>query len=248
MLVVNKPSGMTVNRAETTRNTLQDWIDGTGKIPPPATDVSQTAVIETGDSFDTPETFYERSGTVHRLDKETSGVILIAKTVEAFFALQKQFRERTVTKQYLALVHGEVKPETGEVNAPIGRQEWNRMRFGVVAGGKEAQTFYKVREYRKLTRGKEILSLVELMPKTGRTHQIRVHMKYIGYPLFADFLYAGRKTQRDDRKYLGRVFLHAEQISFIHPRTGEQLTFNGELPEALQQFLSNETQRVTPGN
>jgi 23S rRNA pseudouridine955/2504/2580 synthase len=112
-----------------------------------------------------------------------------------------------------------------------------------VAGGKEASSAYRVVERRSLrqTKDKEILSLVEVEPKTGRTHQIRVHMKYLGYPLFADFLYAGRKTQRNDRNYLSRVFLHAAKISFHLPTSGEAVTFTSELPEELQQFLEKET-------
>jgi 23S rRNA pseudouridine1911/1915/1917 synthase len=235
LLVINKPSGMTVNRADTTRGeeTLQDWIE---KDEQRAKSLEQRA--------DEQSDFVKRAGIVHRLDKETSGVILAAKTEEAFLALQAQFKERTVHKQYIALVHGEVKPESGEINVPVGRQEWNRMRFGVVAGGKEAQTEYRTISNFKFKISNEKLTLLELEPKTGRTHQIRVHMKYLGYPLFADFLYAGRKTQRDDRKYLSRVFLHAAKIHFRHPVTSEEVHFASELPEELQKFLDTYTDVV----
>jgi 23S rRNA pseudouridine1911/1915/1917 synthase len=233
LLVLNKPSGMTVNRADTTRGeeTLQDWVEtkfpiSNFQFPIPNEEQSE---------------FYKRGGIVHRLDKETSGLILVAKTEETFYALQQQFKERSVTKQYVALVHGKVKPDMGEINVPVGRQEWNRMRFGVVAGGKEAQTLYKVREYREFNKNREALSFMELEPKTGRTHQIRVHMKYLGYPLFADFLYAGRKTQRDDRKYLGRVFLHAARISFSHPVSKQTVHYESALPAELQKFLDEFT-------
>lgn len=234
MLVIEKPSGMIVNKADTTKGviTLQDFLMSYLNLEEP-----KTVLTEEGYK----NTFFERSGIVHRIDKETSGMLLVAKKEEAYFALQKQFKERTVKKRYITLVHGEVKPKEGEINAPIGRQEWNRMRFGVVAGGKEAVTLYTVLEYRKLTKQKELVSLMEIELKTGRTHQIRVHMKYLGYPLFADFLYAGRKTQRDDRKYLSRVFLHAAKISFTHPVTGEAMHFESELPEELKTFLDNET-------
>lgn len=247
MLVLDKPSGMTVNRADTTRGveTLQDWIDENNKVPR----VSNVPKVskedeKTSGTFDTSDTFNQRSGIVHRLDKETSGLLLVAKNEQAFFALQSQFKERTVRKKYLTLVHGEVKPSEGEINVPIGRQEWNRMRFGVVAGGKEAVTLYTVLEYRKLHKTKETVSYLEIELKTGRTHQIRVHMKYLGYPLFADFLYAGRKTQRDDRKYLSRVFLHAAKISFIHPKTEKEMQFTSVLPEELQSFLNEQTDVV----
>jgi len=236
LLVIDKPSGMTVNRADTTRHeqTLQDWIEREYQI----SNIKFQMSNEEGSDF------YRRSGIVHRLDKETSGLILVAKTEAAFVALQNQFKERTVQKKYLALVHGEVRPGSGEITAPIGRQAWNRMRFGVVTGGKEAQTKYQVLEYRVIKNGKEKLSLVELEPKTGRTHQIRVHMKYLGFPLYADFLYAGRKTQRNDRKYLSRVFLHAARISFTHPTTQQEMTFSSELPNELQSFLKDETDVV----
>jgi 23S rRNA pseudouridine1911/1915/1917 synthase len=232
--VIDKPSGMTVNRADTTRGevTLQDAIISIFGLDEPRIKVDEQGFRNA---------FLERSGIVHRLDKETSGLILVAKTESAFSTLQQQFKNRTVHKNYVALVHGEVKPGDGEINAPIGRESWNRMRFGVVAGGKEAFTKYQVLERRLLRGNKEKLSLVSLEPKTGRTHQIRVHMKYLGYPLFADFLYAGRKTQRDDRKYLARVFLHAAEISFSHPATGEGLMFRSDLPEELRQFLDEMT-------
>ncbi len=234
MLVVDKPSGMIVNRADTTRGevTLQDFLITYLKLDEPKT-------VMTDEGY--RNAFYDRSGIVHRLDKETSGLLLVAKHEDAFFNLQAQFKERTVKKHYITLVHGEVKPESGEVNAPIGRQEWNRMRFGVVAGGKEALTLYSVMEYRRHLRKKEILSLLEIELKTGRTHQIRVHMKYLGYPLFADFLYAGRKTQRDDRKFLSRVFLHAAKIAFNHPVNGDTMQFESTLPDELHGFLQEHT-------
>ena len=230
LLVIDKPSGMTVNRADTTRGeqTLQDFVVGYLQLAEPE-------IMTTPDGY--RNAFLERSGIVHRLDKETSGLILVAKTENAFLALQKQFKERTVQKRYIALVHGEVKPDSGEIDVPIGRQEWNRMRFGVVAGGKEAQTRYKTISNFKFQMSNEILTLLELEPKTGRTHQLRVHMKYLGYPLFADFLYAGRKTQRNDRKYLSRVFLHAAKITFSHPSSKETINFESALPNELQEFL-----------
>lgn len=237
MLVINKPSGMIVNKADTTRDviTLQDEIIAYLQL-------EQPKVVVDADGF--RNAFLERSGIVHRLDKETSGLLLIAKTEDAFSYLQSQFKERTVKKTYRALVHGILKPQNGEVNVPIGRQEWNRMRFGVVAGGKEALTLYTVLSYHKLKKQKEVVSFLEIALKTGRTHQIRVHMKYLGHPLFGDFLYAGRKQQRDDRKYLSRVFLHAATIAFMHPN-GKLLSFETNLPSELQTFLDTETDIVT---
>lgn len=222
LMVVDKPSGLTVNRSDTTKGekTLQDLIEEEGKI----------------DRNSSDQEFLDRSGIVHRLDKETSGVLIVAKNSESFHSLQSQFKERKVGKRYIALAHGKVMSE-GEISVPVGRLPWNRKRFGVLAGGREAKTFYKVKGYYENPKTKEILSLLELEPKTGRTHQIRVHLKYINHPIFGDYLYSGRKTSRDDRKELERVFLHAFEISFDHPKTSERLTFDSPLPQDLLGLL-----------
>lgn len=220
-LVIEKPAGITVNRSDTTsrETTLQDLIEKEKKI----------------DTSDPDPEFLDRGGIVHRLDKETSGAIIIAKNSIAFRELQRQFKERIVEKSYLALSHGEIKPETGEIDVPIGRLPWNRKRFGVLAGGREALTRYEVESYYKFER--EILTLVRLFPKTGRTHQIRVHLKHINHPIFSDPLYGGRKVSISDRKILPRVFLHAEQISFLDPKTGEKVKYMSELSDDLSRFL-----------
>ncbi len=235
MLVVDKPSGVTVNKSDTTHAemTVQDWIE---KV------VSIKYLVS---SIDRNSDFYKRAGIVHRLDKETSGILLVAKTPEAFVELQKQFKERIVEKTYQALAHGELAPAEGEINVPVGRLEYNRKRFGVVAGGRDSVTYYKVISNFKYQihstssghAANEQLSLVELYPKTGRTHQIRVHLKYLNHPVFADELYGGRKTARQDRKMLDRLFLHAAKISFLHPRTGEKVFFESKLAEDLERFL-----------
>src|SRR5262249_21180394 len=135
--------------------------------------------------WETPEdAFYNRSGIVHRLDKETSGAMLVAKNVESFASLQGQFKDRVVEKTYKALAHGKISPSVGEISVPVGRLEFNRKRFGVVAGGRESLTHYEVLQNYENLKTKEILSFVELYPKTGRTHQIRVHLQYIGHPIF----------------------------------------------------------------
>jgi 23S rRNA pseudouridine1911/1915/1917 synthase len=226
ILVVDKPAGMTVNRAETTKGevTVQDWMERKFGIK------NQESKIENESDF------YNRGGVVHRLDKETSGVLILAKNPVAFFELQRQFKERIVKKVYIALVHGKLVPGEGEIKVPVGRLPWNRTQFGIVAGGRDSVTFYRVLAYYRGKDGK-LFTLVEIDPKTGRTHQIRVHLKYIGYPIFADFLYAGRKTARDDRRELGRVFLHAGKISFVHPKTGEKVQFESPMPGELERVL-----------
>ena len=216
IIIVNKPSGVIVNRADTTKNefTLQDFLDE--KYP-----------LE--ESLDKESDFYKRHGIVHRIDKETSGVLIVAKNIDSFVNLQAQFKERKVSKTYIALVHGHVESEEGDISVPVGRLPWNRKKFGVLAGGKEATTHYKV-----IQKFEKPFTLLELNPKTGRTHQIRVHLKYFNHPIFGDFLYAGRKTSRTDRKVLERFFLHAKSISFLHPTEGKKVRFEADLPHELQ--------------
>ncbi len=230
ILVLDKPAGWVVNDAETVKHGLvvQRWLS---------------------DHYDF-ETIGDREyrcGIVHRLDKETSGILLIAKTKDAFAELQRQFRERIVEKTYVALVHGKVEPEEGKIEAEVGRLPWRRDRFGVLPGGRDSLTYYKVlHNYSTsvnwipasagMTAG-EIFSLVEFHPKTGRTHQIRIHAKYIGHPIVADDFYAGRKTARNDRKWCPRLFLHAKGILFLDPVKGQKLEFESELPEDLAAIL-----------
>jgi 23S rRNA pseudouridine1911/1915/1917 synthase len=234
LLVLDKPSGITVNRSETTKgkDTIQDWLEE--KYPVSGEEYQK----------ENNAAFYNRCGIVHRLDKETSGVLIVARNPETFFFLQSQFKERLVSKSYVALVHGLVKPSAGEITVPVGRLPWNRTRFGIVPGGKASVTEFQVLDYYTLQENKLKLTYLELFPQTGRTHQIRVHLKYAGYPIFSDALYAGRKTAREDRKYLSRMFLHASKITFIHPKSGERVTFESKLPDELQQFL-NSLSRLT---
>lgn len=240
LLIIDKPSGLVVNRAESVAGeTVQDWVESYLRTGPVA---SSSRPMSSGEPAGTrrdslqsrhPSDFIERSGTVHRLDKETSGVLLIAKTPEVFEELQRQFKERLVEKTYVALVHGRVTPEEGIITAPVGRLPWNRERFGVFPGGRPAETKYKaIKHYGEY-------SLVEFYPKTGRTHQIRVHAKSIGHPVVSDTFYAGRKTSRQDRKWCPRLFLHAAKVSFAHPVGGKRITVEAPLPEDLQISLRN---------
>jgi len=244
LLVLDKPSGMVVNRSDTTKGekTLQDWVESYLVIPNSFRDPKRGSkeMLKQVQHDTVGEDFCNRAGIVHRLDKETSGIILVAKTVPAFINLQSQFKERKVQKAYLALAHGKIEPGEGEINVAVGRLPWNRKRFGVLSGGREAITKYKVLSIKYLALGKvkEPLSLVELSPKTGRTHQIRVHLQYIKHPIFADSLYAGRKTSRQDRKLLPRIFLHASKISFSHPGNNKLLSFEIPLPAELKDFVA----------
>ncbi len=251
ILVIDKPAGMTVNRAESTRErTVQDWSEPRLNLKPtnlagrqgkkyiPTSPAGREKRIE-GEKWDPVTDYYNRGGIVHRLDKETSGILVLAKNPESFVDLQRQFKERVVEKTYIALVHGKLVPGNGVISVPVGRLPWNRMQFGVVPGGRESVTNYKVLEYYSFPKysGGDLYSYLELFPKTGRTHQIRVHLKYIGHPIFADFLYAGRKSARKDREILGRVFLHAAKLSLAHPKTGEKVTFESPLRQELLSVL-----------
>src|SRR3989344_11090 len=182
LMVLDKPAGWVVNNAESVKGeTVQEWISKNFQFP-----ISNFQLL--------------RNGVVHRLDKETSGVLLVAKKESAFYELQKQFKDRIVEKSYITLVHGKVEPNEGEINAPVGRLPWNRERFGVIPGGREATTHYRAISGYQSPFTKEKFTLLEVLPKTGRTHQIRIHLKYLGYPVVADEFYAGRKTARADRK------------------------------------------------
>ena len=162
-----------------------------------------------------------RPGIVHRLDKDTSGLMMVAKTHQAHNDLSAQIKARQVTKGYLALVEGSLKSTEGKVDAPVGRHPRRRIRMAVVVGGKEARTNYKVRQE---LRGH---SLVELYLETGRTHQIRVHMAHLGHPLVGDTTY-GHASHLVDRH-----FLHAFHLGFKHPITGKPLDFKIDLPPDL---------------
>jgi 23S rRNA pseudouridine1911/1915/1917 synthase len=189
-----------------------------------------------------------RPGIVHRLDKDTSGLILVAKNDAAHRALQAQFKARTVHKTYLALVHGWLRSEhgaeRGEINAPVGRDPHNRQRMAVVslAQGRAAVTQYEIRQYLEQATGNSRGSgaadgrytLVACHPLTGRTHQIRVHLAHIHHPIVGDALYGGGR-----RASLAcpRQFLHAERIRFILPATGQGVEFAAPLPADLQAVL-----------
>ncbi len=248
ILVLDKPAGMIVNKSDTTKGerTVQDFVEKYLKIRNPKSEIRNKSQIQNSNgqnSFEFRDSNFEfarRAGIVHRLDKETSGILLVAKTLLAFTNLQAQFKERKVQKTYVALAHGKIEPKEREINVSVGRLPWNRKRFGVLSGGRESITHYRVISNFKfqISNSQQDLTLVEAYPKSGRTHQIRVHLQYIHHPIFSDSLYAGRKTSRNDRKLLPRVFLHASKISFMHPRINKLISFESPLPSDLQQFLA----------
>lgn len=169
-----------------------------------------------------------RPGIVHRIDKDTSGLLMIAKNDLAHRSLAAQLKAKTNEREYVALVHGVIKEERGTIDAPLGRSKKDRKKQAVVEDGRHAVTHFKVLErFQHYT-------LVSCRLETGRTHQIRVHMKYIGHPLAGDPLYGPRKTLPGNGQYL-----HARLLGFKHPRTGKQMTFTSPLPEYFQKMIDH---------
>lgn len=243
IVVIDKPSGVVCNRAETVESeTLQDWFAKRYNLP-----IVEVQTKYGEKEIDYDQYFRERLGLVHRLDRETSGVMVMAKTPSAFVSLLKQFKEHGVQKTYRALTHGFWNAKEGQINLPIARRRDDRKKFGVREDGRESVTLYEVlseyttwefpKELKVDDRGYVGFSLVQFKPRTGRTHQIRVHAQQMGHPIVGDFDYAGRKRNREDRKWCNRVLLQAERIEFEHPRNGKRIHFesgNAELNEVLK--------------
>ncbi|WP_125605949.1 RluA family pseudouridine synthase [Lapidilactobacillus bayanensis] len=182
-----------------------------------------------------------RPGIVHRIDRDTSGLLMIAKTDVAHKSLTEQLRQKTNLREYVALVHGVISEETGTINAPLARDPKNRKRQAIVTGGRNAVTHFKVVErFADYT-------LIRCRLETGRTHQIRVHLQYIKHPVAGDPLYGPKKTLPGHGQ-----FLHAAKLGFIHPTTGKWLEFEAPLPdifaETLAQLRSGEPIRLVPNN
>ena len=221
LAVINKPAGMVVHPgAGVQHGTLANAVAYHFEIQNPKSKIQN------------------RLGIVHRLDKDTSGLIVVAKTDEAHEVLSEQFRARQVYKSYVALVHGSPDQNSGIIEAPIARNKHNRLRMKVAAHGRSALSLWKVRKrYAKFT-------LLDVEIKTGRTHQIRVHTAYINHPIVGDEIYnEGRDNTVNDINVrnainsLPRFFLHAERLSLTHPKTQERLEFHQDLPVELKQFL-----------
>lgn len=250
LVVLNKPAGWVVNRSHTFDGlTVQDF--SAARLGMDAkTTAELTATME--HPFGTPtEIFNERQGIVHRLDKETSGVLLLAKNEPTLTELLRQFKAREVQKTYVALVHGKLLPPVGIIRLPMERSSNDFKKFTVSIDGKLGETNYAVVEYyphlptgisAKKGKSYQGFSLVELQPKTGRTHQIRVHMSAIKHPLVGDEIYTGKKRYPIDHEWCPRHFLHAKQLRFVHPKTKEILTIQAPLPEELELVL----QKLTP--
>lgn len=246
ILVIDKPSGVVVNKAETVREeTIQDLIS----------DYLKLKDLGIGG----------RAGLVHRLDRETSGLLLAAKKEDVFFSLQSQFKLRTVKKKYEALVHGIIKQDAGEIESKIVRVG----KFGKFAVAKrddrdarEASTEYKVVSRYVLEEEKfediksenwtkvrinylkkhaKEYTLLSVFPKTGRTHQIRVHLKSISHPVVSDLIYTPRKLVDFDLLWCERLFLHSAELEFVHPASKKTMSFKLPLPSELKTALAQLT-------
>lgn len=271
LLVLSKPAGVVVNEAQTlSEPTLQQW--ARQHLEEWATEGLQESVgwqalvpANFDENYGSPEeVFTVRAGMVHRIDRETSGVLVWAKNPGSLVNLLAQFKNRTVQKTYQAVVHGFVQPKMGEITAPIGRIPWKRGLFGVLASGRPAVTEYQVVQTLTLDtqelvsrakasglfKGQSVdqvaanqgdyfqYSLVQCYPKTGRTHQIRVHFQHLKHPLVGDVLYQGNKRQKLDALWCPRHFLHAATLKLTHPRSGEVMEFAAPLPPDLETALS----------
>ncbi len=209
LMVINKPSGLVVhpgsgNYDNTLVNGLMDYTNN----------------LSNNNGFDRP-------GIVHRIDKDTSGLLVIAKNDYAHEFLSKQLKDKTLSRVYIALVHGKINHDTGTIDAPIGRSLDDRKKMCVTSiNSKEAVTHFRVIERYKNT------TLIKCKLETGRTHQIRVHMAYINHPIVNDIVYSNKKCISD----FGQM-LHACEITFIHPRTKEKMTFKCDVPDEFNKIL-----------
>lgn len=222
LLVINKPAGLTVHPGAGTP-------DGT---------LVNALLAHCGDSL-SGVGGVARPGIVHRIDKDTSGLLIVAKNDDAHHHLSAQLADRSLSRTYMALVWGAPNPPAGKIDAPIGRSPKNRQKMAVVKDGKPAVTHYKTIQ-RYVVAEIPLVTLIECKLETGRTHQIRVHMQHAGYPLVGDLLYGGQKRKlpksasnelKEALENFPRQTLHASELQFIHPKTDKLMKIQAELPE-----------------
>ena len=238
LLVINKPAGLVVHSdGRTDEPTLVDWIL---ENYPDIQGVGENMFIaHKGNDIE-----INRPGIVHRIDRETSGILVIAKTQDSFLHLKQQFKNRKVEKNYHAICHGRIKQDSGEITEPIGRhaKDFRKKIAGNTARGKvrEAHTDYLVidryedRKDKKDIQGKyPAYTYVEARPKTGRTHQIRVHLKWLNHPIIGDTLYEGKRST----SFIERTALHAQGISLVD-NSGEEISVTCPLPDDMKNVLS----------
>ncbi len=216
MVVINKPTGMVSNKSQTIQiPTVQDWF--------------APYVTGTGDSE-----FYQKGGLIHRLDKDTSGIMVLGRTEESYNFIKQQFLERRTVKKYWALVHGVFDKASGLITAPIERHPKDKHKFTV---GKDLSRT-SITEWRVVEKINDF-TFLELIPHTGRTHQLRVHLQYIHHPIVSDPIYGFQKRVSDDLVICPRLFLHAFYLEFTHPVSHERVHFEAPLPQDLSQAKEN---------
>ncbi len=234
LAVINKPAGMVVHPGAGNENgTLANAISyhfGLGSLD---------FGVEGGEGQSKIQNLKSKIGIVHRLDKDTSGLIVVAKDEQTHEALADQFQKREVFKSYVALVHGSPRDNTGTIDRPLARDRWHRTKMTVAANGRHALSIWKVRQRF------EKFALLDVEIKTGRTHQIRVHLASINHPVVGDGTYnEGRDNTianidiKNAIRILNRFFLHAAELSFVHPKTGEEARFVAPIPAQLVEFLA----------
>ncbi len=220
VLIINKAAGMVVHPG--VGNTSGTLVNAVLAHAPDIADV--------GDA--------ERPGIVHRLDKETSGVMMMAKNTQAQSALQAQFKAREVHKTYIAVLFGNIQPPRGLINKPIGRDQYHRQRMAIVPDGREAMTEYRLIAAPNAS-ATPSMSLVEAYPRTGRTHQLRVHFASMGFPIVGDAVYGGSviKNHPLSKQLTPRHLLHAYQLSFRLPSSGQIVTYQAAIPPDMQAVI-----------
>ncbi len=272
LLVINKPAGMVVNNAKSASGlTVQQWMtdrQGADYMDEILSGGQQSEWLtllpdDFSDEYGSAaEIFLQRGYLVHRLDKDTSGVLILAKNPGSMINVMAQFQCRQIQKNYQCLVHGMMAARADTIKLPIMRSAEQKHRFSVDPEGRVAETKYQViKEYtfdqsqfllrlkqlrlpvdaeleRQLDSYQAGFSLINCYPKTGRTHQIRVHFSFLDHPLVGDGRYTGKRRQRLDAAWCPRHFLHAENIHFSHPRTGEKISVQAPLPDDLTTALS----------
>lgn len=225
LYVFYKPSGLVVNKSETSPGgTLQDYL-----------------IDELNFSYDhySEDDFLSRTGLVHRLDKDTSGVLLVAKNKESFAYFQHQFKERRVSKEYLAVVYGNLVENEFEVDAPIARNRKHRMKYAISKDGKDAVTRFIVNKRMQLQ--DHAVSVLTCLPYTGRTHQLRVHLCAMGTPILGDIIYGGKRQLKwafGSEVGITRLMLHATRLGiYLNEKDTDMTWFVAESPQEFVRFL-----------
>lgn len=226
LVVVNKPAGIVVNKAESQKDNIT------------ICDYSLEYLKDVLAKASSDSEFVNRGGIVHRLDKETSGLLIIAKDEKAFELMLALFKDRKIEKEYICICYADkvlIENKKLVIRVPLARNPKDRRKFSVVEDGKPSETYIEVRNI--FTKDSQAFAFLSLFPKTGRTHQIRVHLTAINSPILGDSEYSGKKRYRNNQDLAGKMLLHAIRLKFQHPVTGATLEIKTEMPEIFTKFL-----------